>query len=481
MANKNSKSPTPPPGGIVLSPAALGFALAMLVVGLVVGYLVGNANKPLTTASAPAPSAVAAKADVKKPTGDVVNNTDGKLRRLSDAEKQDLLSKKKSKDAAAPAEIPADSPYWTEAIQGAFSDDVNRSEYERAVGLMVKGNARSAKPTLSKLADASEGKAWREPALAMLATAHASTGEVDAARKLIDSFDAEFPKSSHKAAMLAARGKTFQQEGKRARAAGQKSNEPPNADQKAKYAEAIRWFERAAEADASHPAVADALLNQVSLHLDLQEYGKAEAAAIKLAESHATAPNAPRGLANVGRSAFDRSDYPAAERVYQRLVDTFPRDRMAQAARNHLSSLKLLGKTAPEWDIEEWVGADLGSIGDLKGKPVMLVFWATWCPHCRKAMPSIEEKYNKYKDDGLVVVGITRNSRGQTTDKVREYLSENGYTIPIAVDPGSTSRSYGVSGIPAAALVDRAGNVVFRNHPAQITDELLQKVLNDKG
>ena len=58
-----------------------------------------------------------------------------------------------------------------------------------------------------------------------------------------------------------------------------------------------------------------------------------------------------------------------------------------------------------------------------------------------------------------------------------EYLTENGYTVPVAIDPGTTSRSYGVSGIPAAALVDKDGNVVFRNHPAQVTDELIQKYL----
>jgi thiol-disulfide isomerase/thioredoxin len=482
MANKKNSQPTPPTGSVVITPAALGFSLAMLVVGLVVGYLAGSAQAPATTVASSAPAPSAAKATAKaEPSGEIINNTDGKLRRLSEAEKQELLSKKNANDKAAPAVIPADSPYWTEAIQGSFADDVNRSEYERAVGLMAKGNARSAKPTLQKLADGSDGKAWREPALAMLAGAQASTGDIDGARKLVADFEKEYPKSAHTAAVLAAKGKTYQQEGKRARAPGQKSNEPPNDNQKKKYAEAIRWYDAAYEADKAHPAVADALLNKTSLHLDLGDFDKAERSAILLADSHAAAPNAPRGLANVGRVAFDKGDYATAERVYQRLVDTFPRDRMAQAARNHLSSLKLLGKPAPEWDVDEWIGTDLGNVADLKGKAVMVVFWATWCPHCRKAMPDIEAKYNKYKDDGLVVVGLTRNSRGQTTDKVREYLSENGYTIPIAIDPGSTSRNYGVSGIPAAAMIGKDGTVIFRNHPAQITDEVIEEALKGKS
>jgi peroxiredoxin len=137
----------------------------------------------------------------------------------------------------------------------------------------------------------------------------------------------------------------------------------------------------------------------------------------------------------------------------------------------------LMNKEAPALEIEEWLGDDLGQISDHRGKAVLLVFWATWCPHCRKEMPKLQELWQKHQDDDFMLIAVTRNSRGQTTEKVREYASENGLTMPIAIDPGGTSRAYGVSGIPAAAVVDKSGKVVWRNHPGQLTDSMLAEWL----
>lgn len=476
---KNTPAP-PPPGSVVLTPAAIAFAFGMLAVGLVIGYLLGTSQAPRTVATAPPAVSAPASAPGKDK---VVNNTDGKLRKLSEEEKAELLAKRQANSAreAASAEPDADSVYWTDAIQASFSDDIVKAEYQRAVGLMNKGNARGARPTLTKLGDDSTGKKWREPVLAMLAEARAATGEIKTARQDITTFRKEFgDKSPYAATVAVAEAKTYMQEGKRAR--------QPNAaktdispEKREKYNKAIALFGDAIKKWPEHEAVADAYLNQSALHLELSQWDEAERAALGLAHNQPDHPHAPRALANVGGAAFDQGDYARAERTYQQLVDTFPQDRMAQSARSKLSSLQLLGKPAPEFDIEEWLGNDPGALATLKGKAVMLVFWATWCPHCRKEMPHIEEVHQKWKDKGLVVVGVTRNTRGQTTDKVREYIGSNGLTLPIAIDSGGTSRDYGVAGIPAAAIVGKDGTVVFRNHPAQITDELLQEILSGKS
>ena len=90
----------------------------------------------------------------------------------------------------------------------------------------------------------------------------------------------------------------------------------------------------------------------------------------------------------------------------------------------------------------------------------------------------IEETWQRFKDDGLMIVGVTKNSRGQTTEKVREYIGENGLTLPMGIDStGGTSKSYSVSGIPAAALIDKTGKVVVRDHPTRITDEVIKQYL----
>lgn len=464
----------PPTGGIVLTPAAIGFAAAMFVVGGVVGYLVGTGGPSQSTAEVSEPTPVAAKAE---PEGKVVNNTDGKLRRLSPEEKKDLLSKRDrptGKDAGAP---PADSPYMAAAFTAPLAEDPHRADYESAVAFMAKGNARSAKPLLNQLAPASKGKPWREPVLVMQADAKASTGEFVDARSRIGSFRTEFPKSSFAARMLVAEGKSYMQEGKRSRIGKKTEKDQLTDDQKSLYAQGIAKLDEAINRYPDDEAIADALHNKASMLVELGDLDGAEAAGLALAKDHASYENGARSLANVGRKAMEAEDYDRATRVYEALIEAYPRDRQASAARNTLNSIQLLGKSAPELEVEEWLGGGAASIADFKGKPVLLVFWATWCPHCKREMPSVEERFQKYKDRGLEIIAVTRNSRGQTTDKVREYLSQNGFTFPVAIDPGGTSRAYGVSGIPAAALVDKEGNVVFRNHPARVDEAMIEKYL----
>ena len=78
-----------------------------------------------------------------------------------------------------------------------------------------------------------------------------------------------------------------------------------------------------------------------------------------------------------------------------------------------------------------------------------------------------------YSDRGLKVVGFTKLSRGKTEDEVKTFLSENGISFPIAKESGDFSDSFNVSGIPAAAIAQN-GTVIWRGHPARITDEMLE-------
>jgi thiol-disulfide isomerase/thioredoxin len=480
MTKKNTPQ-SAPTGSVVMTPATMAFAFAMLIVGAIGGYMVGSSKAPDTATGDPQPVAEAGDADSGGLRGEVNNNTRGEIRRLSEAEKAELLAGRtpggdKKKDTGPPA-APADSPFMAAEILGAFEDAGQKAEYERAVGFMAEGNARSARPTLAQLEEAGDGQAWHEPVAALLADATASVGDVTEGRAAVTSFKNTWPSSAHLATITVAEGKTYMHEGKRARSPGQKRGSPPNEDQKALYRQAIEHFDSAISQFPDDPAIADALLNKAALLIDLGDITEAEKAAITLARDFPDAKNAARGLSNVARAAQEAGDLQTAERLYQRLVDDFPRDRLARTARSHLSSLMLLNKPAPALEIEEWLGDDMGQIADHRGKAVLLVFWATWCPHCRKEMPKLQEWWQKYSDGDFMMIAVTRNSRGQTTDKVREYATENGLTMPIAIDPGATSRAFGVSGIPAAALVDKDGKVVWRNHPGQLTDAMLAEYL----
>src|SRR5713101_3801380 len=115
---------------------------------------------------------------------------------------------------------------------------------------------------------------------------------------------------------------------------------------------------------------------------------------------------------------------------------------------------------APDFTLSTPSGASL-SLTELRGKVVLLNFWATWCVPCRKEMPAIEALYQRYKDRGLEVVAISLDKLAAAP--VEAFVQEMGVTYRVALDPSwATARTYGVRGLPATFLLDRAGNVVMR-------------------
>jgi len=105
-------------------------------------------------------------------------------------------------------------------------------------------------------------------------------------------------------------------------------------------------------------------------------------------------------------------------------------------------------------------GKKFGS-DDLKGKLVVLNFWATWCPPCRLEMPSMEKLYQEFKGEGLEVVAINFM---EGEKPITSFLKENGFTFPVLLDKkGEIARNYGVHGLPVTFLIARNGNLLARS------------------
>ncbi len=128
-----------------------------------------------------------------------------------------------------------------------------------------------------------------------------------------------------------------------------------------------------------------------------------------------------------------------------------------------LAGLKLSGyrpgTRPPEFDGATIDGRRL-SLVSLRGKVILLNFWATWCEECRPEMPMFERLHREFAAQGFSVVGI--NAR-EGTEAIREYAKELRLTFSPVLDPkGEINAAYGVIGLPATFLVGRDGRAVAR-------------------
>jgi thiol-disulfide isomerase/thioredoxin len=113
-------------------------------------------------------------------------------------------------------------------------------------------------------------------------------------------------------------------------------------------------------------------------------------------------------------------------------------------------------------------------LSDYRGKPVLIDFWATWCPPCRASIPAIEKLYKTYSPKGLVVLGVSTDQGGW--DYVKSFTAEYGMTYPVLKGDDDVFSSYQVRTIPMIVLLDKKGEIVKRYLGFGGEDELEKEI-----
>lgn len=120
------------------------------------------------------------------------------------------------------------------------------------------------------------------------------------------------------------------------------------------------------------------------------------------------------------------------------------------------------GGQAPDFSLNDLDGVEV-RLSNLRGKVVLLEFWATWCPPCRESIPAMNELYKKYNDKGLVLLGISVDKGQNIVEDIRAFIREYSIQYPIAIDSKNVNTLYGVYSIPTLILIDREGKIVLKN------------------
>ena len=120
---------------------------------------------------------------------------------------------------------------------------------------------------------------------------------------------------------------------------------------------------------------------------------------------------------------------------------------------------ELIGKRAPEFMLKDLNGKDV-SLSSLKGKAILINFWATWCPPCRAEMPALNKLFKEYHDKGFAVIAV---STDRNTSSVKNFLVKTPVDFPVLLDSdGRVSRQFKVFSLPTSFLLDTNGIILQR-------------------
>ncbi len=168
-------------------------------------------------------------------------------------------------------------------------------------------------------------------------------------------------------------------------------------------------------------------------------------------EDTAFSVKAPEGFTKV--KPEDRPDFLSGGSV----IISREGELEAEAPAGALAAAVKVGDAAPDFALKDFAGNEV-TMESLKGKVVLLDFWATWCGPCKAAMPTIQKLADEYANKDVVVLGV--NTMENDPETAKKYMASKKYTYGCLVRGDGLAQMYGVRGIPTLVIIGKDGKVV---------------------
>lgn len=166
-----------------------------------------------------------------------------------------------------------------------------------------------------------------------------------------------------------------------------------------------------------------------------------------------------------------------AEKIFQIMQVTGTQEQKREAAggriqiRDRARQVALLGTEAPEISVQQWIKGEPATLELLRGRVVLLEFWATWCKPCKEMFGKLKRLDQEFRGRGLEILALTRHyfayrgtaeSKAEELELMRQVVSEHGLEFRVGVSESERTQDiYGATGMPTLCLIDRTGRVRY--------------------